>query len=126
MAHCPEIWHSSLWWITNEEPRSRGLNKKIQCLRSLMNKEKTHKLILIMFSWYQHIAGTSLPILEQNNQPTKHLNSVWVTDFIRLLKKFNVQLKLRNTNINNLKDRMIDSLWMIYINIHHPLINLNS
>ena len=63
------------------------LINKIQCLRSLMNKDKTHKLILIMFSWYQHIAGTSFPILEQNNQPTQHRNSVWITDFIRLLKK---------------------------------------
>ena len=32
-----------------------ALIKTIQCLRSLMNKDKTHKLILIMFSWYQHI-----------------------------------------------------------------------
>ena len=63
-----------------------------------MNKDKTHKLILIMFSWYQHIAGTSFPVLEQNNQPTQHLNSVCITDFIRLLKKFNVQLKLSKKN----------------------------
>ena len=48
---------------------------------------------------YQHIAGTSFSILEQNNQPTQHLNSVWITDFIRLFKKFNVQLKLRKTTI---------------------------
>ena len=64
-----------------------ALIKTIQCLRSLINKDKTHKLILIMFSWYQHIAGTSFPILEQNNLPTQHRNSVWITDFIRLLKK---------------------------------------
>ena len=48
---------------------------------------------------YQHIAGTSFSILEQNNQPTQHLNSVWITAFIRLLKQFNVQLKLRKPNI---------------------------
>jgi len=76
-----------------------ALIKQNQCLRSLMNKDKTHKLILIMFSWYQYISGTFFPILEQNNQPTQHLNSVWITDFIRLLNKFNVQLKLRKKNI---------------------------
>ena len=64
-----------------------------------MNKEKTQQLLIIMFSWFQHIAGTSFPILEQNNQSTQHITSVWITDFIRLLKKFNVQLKLRKTNI---------------------------
>ena len=52
-----------------------------------------------MFSWFQHIAGTSFPILEQSNQPTQHINSIWIKAFIRLLNKFNVQLKLRKTNI---------------------------
>ena len=64
-----------------------------------MNKDKTKKLIIIMFAWFQHIAGTSFPILEKNHQPTKHLNSVWTSDFVRLLKKYNFQLKLRQTNI---------------------------
>ena len=52
-----------------------------------------------MFSWFQHIAGTSFPILEQKHQPTQHINSVWITDFIRLFKKFNVKLKLWKTTI---------------------------
>ena len=52
-----------------------------------------------MFSRFQHIAGTSFPILEQNTQSTQHINSVWITDFIRLLKHFKLQLKLSNTNI---------------------------
>ena len=58
-----------------------------------MNKEKTHKLIIIMFSWFQHIAGTSFTILKQNTQPTQHINSVWIIDFIRLLKMFKVPIK---------------------------------
>ena len=37
-----------------------ALIKKIQCIRSLMSKDKTKKLIIIMFAWFQHIAGTSL------------------------------------------------------------------
>ena len=41
-----------------------------------MNKDKTQKLIIIMFSWFQHIVGTSFSILETNNQATKHLNSI--------------------------------------------------
>ena len=81
---------------------------KIQYLRSLMNKDKTQKLILIMFFLFQHIAETSFPILETDNQPTKHLNSVWTSDFIRLLKKSNVQLKIKQTNIKNIKERTID------------------
>ena len=44
-----------------------ALNKKIQCLRSLMNKDKIHKLILIMFSSFQHITGTSFPIGSQTS-----------------------------------------------------------
>ena len=52
-----------------------------------------------MFFLFQHIAGISFPIIEKNNQHTKNLNSVWISDFIRLLKKFNLQLKLRQTNI---------------------------
>jgi len=76
-----------------------ALIKKIQCLRSLMSKDKTKKLISIMFAWFQHIAGISFPILEENRQPTKHLNSVWSSDFIRLLKMYTVQLKLGQTNI---------------------------
>ena len=85
-----------------------ALIKKIQCLRSLMSKDKTKTLIIIMFAWFQHIAGTSFPILEKNHQPTKHLNSVWTSDFIRLLKKYNFQLKLRQTNIKNIKERTIN------------------
>ena len=41
-----------------------------------MDKDKTQKLITIMFSWFQHIVGTSFSILETNNQATKHLNSI--------------------------------------------------
>ena len=61
-----------------------------------MHKEKTQKLIII-FSWFQHIVGTLFSILENNNQTTEHINSIWITDFIRLLKKFKIQLKLRST-----------------------------
>ena len=41
-----------------------------------MHKEKTQKLIIIMFYWFQHIAGTSFPILENNNQTTEHINNI--------------------------------------------------
>ena len=67
-----------------------------------------------MFSWFQHIAGTSFPILEQNNQPPQHINSVWIKDFIRLLNKFNVQLKLRKTNIRK-HQRQNDRFIMDYM-----------
>ena len=80
-----------------------------------MNKEKTHKLILIIFSWFQHIAGTYFPILEQNTQPTQHINSVWISDFIRLLKKFKVQLNIRNTNI---KQHQQQNDWFIMNDVH--------
>ena len=73
-----------------------------------MNKDKTQKLIIIMFSWFQHSVGTSFSILETNNQATKHLNSIWISDFIRLLKNFNVQLKLTQPNIKKIKERTID------------------
>ena len=53
-----------------------------------------------MFTWFQHIVRTTLPILENNNQTTEHKNSIWITDFIWLLKKHKVQLKLRSTNVN--------------------------
>ena len=52
-----------------------------------------------MFTWFQHIVGTTFPIPENNNQITEHTNSIWITDFIRLLKKHKVQLKLRSTNV---------------------------
>ena len=52
-----------------------ALIKKIQCLRSLMNKDETQKIILIIFFWFQHITGTTFLILEQDNQPTQHITS---------------------------------------------------
>ena len=62
-----------------------------------MHKDKTQKLIIIVFSWFQHITGTSLPILENDNQTTKYVNSIWINDFIKLLKKIQGPIK---TTIN--------------------------
>ena len=47
-----------------------ALIKKLQCQKNTHALKKTHKLIIIVFSWFQHIAGKSFPILENNNQTT--------------------------------------------------------
>lgn len=49
-------------------------------------QKKTKKLVNIMFSWLQHIAGTSIPVLKNNNQVTNHFNSIWIRNFMRHLK----------------------------------------
>ena len=57
------------------------------------------------------------------------INSVWITDFIRLLKKFKVQLKLRNTNINQHQrqnDRFIMDDVHQYMSSTHELELLNA
>ena len=76
-----------------------ALIKKIQCFKTLMHKDKKTILIIVILLWFQHISGTSFLILENNNQTIEHLNSIWITDFIRLLKQFKVQLNLQSTNI---------------------------
>ena len=49
-----------------------------------------------MFAWYQHVSRISYPVLEKHPFTIHHINSLWLNDLVRLLKKYKVELKLRN------------------------------
>ena len=49
-----------------------------------------------MFAWYQHVSGISYPVLEQHSFTMHHINSRWLNDLVRPLKKYKVELKLRD------------------------------
>ena len=42
--------------------------KKVKCLQTLTHKEKNRKLVTIMFSWFQHITGTSISSSKTTNK----------------------------------------------------------
>ena len=74
-------------------------------------KPDTSKLILAMLAWYQHVLDLGSPILEQHQHKVNYINSCWLNDFVRLLKKYDVEIKLRTTYIQPLQ-RENDSFLM--------------
>ena len=82
---------------------SETLIRKIQQLQLLLMKPDTSKLILIMLACYQHVSGLGSSILEQHQHKVNYINSCWLNDFVRLLKKYDVEIKLRTTYIQPLQ-----------------------
>ena len=73
-----------------------ALIRKIKAIKNLIVKPDSSKLIILLIQWYQHASGTTYPILENPPHPTKYVNSVWMTNFVLLLSKYNIQMKLPN------------------------------
>ena len=69
---------------------------KIKGLKNLMCKTETSKIVKILIYWFQHVAGTSFPILECPPYDLEYVNSIWVLDLIRLLRKYKVAIRLEN------------------------------
>ena len=73
-----------------------ALIRKISHLHILLFKPFTSQLVLAMLAWYQHVSGLSYQVLEKHSFTMHHINSLWINDLVRLLKKYNVELKLRD------------------------------
>ena len=90
---------------------SETLIRKIQQLQLLLMKPTISKLIYTILAWYQHVSGVSTPILEQHKHRVTYINSCWLNDFVRLLQKYNVEIKLQSTYVHPLQ-RENDSFLM--------------
>ena len=82
---------------------SETLIRKIQQLQLLLMKPDTSKLIFTMLAWYQHVSGLGSPILERYPYNVNYINSYWLNDFVRLLRKYDVKIKLRTTYLQPLQ-----------------------
>ena len=69
---------------------------KISHFRILLFKPHTSQLVLTMLDWYQHVSGILYQVLEKHPFTMHHINSIWLNDLVRLLKKYKVELKLRD------------------------------
>ena len=78
---------------------TEAMIRKIFHLHILLFKSQTSQLVLVMLAWYQHVSGISYSVLEQHPFTMDRMNSFWLNDLVRLLKKYKVELKLRNTFI---------------------------
>ena len=74
-----------------------ALTRKISHLRIILFKPHIAQLVLAMFAWYQHVAGIAYSALEQHPFTMPYINSLWLNDLVRLLNKYNVELKLKKT-----------------------------
>ena len=70
---------------------------KISHLRILLYKPHISQLVLAILAWYQRVSGISYLVLEYHSFTIHHINSLWLNDLVRLLKKYNVELKLQDT-----------------------------
>ena len=82
---------------------SETLIRKIQQLQLLLMKSDTSKLIYTILAWYQHVSGLASPIFERHPLRVTYINSCWLNDFVRLLKKYNVKIKLKTTYVQPLQ-----------------------
>ena len=73
--------------------------RKINGIRSLLQKKDSSKAVHILIAWYQHASGITFPILERTPWTISYVNSTWMKDFIRLLRKHSIELKLQKKNI---------------------------
>ena len=76
---------------------TEALIRTIYHLHILLFKPNTSQLVLAMLAWYQHVLVISYPVLEHRPFTMNHINSLWFNDFVRLLKKYNMELKLQDT-----------------------------
>ena len=66
-------------------------------------KPVTSQLIYTMLAWYQHVSSLASPILERHLHRVTYINSCWLNDFVRLLQKYKVEIKLKLTYVQPLQ-----------------------
>ena len=69
---------------------------KIKGLINVLCKKKTSKIVKILIYWFQHVAGTSFPILEYPPYDLQYVNSIWVLDLIWIIRKYKVSIHLED------------------------------
>ena len=87
------------------------LIRKLKAIQNLIVKLDSSKLIIFINNWYQHVSDPTFPILEKPSYLTTYVNSVWMTNFVLLLSKYNIQIKISNIFLQK-KQRFNDSCLM--------------
>ena len=87
------------------------LIKKIQQLQLLLIKLDTSKVVTTILARCQHVSGLASPILETHSHNVNYINGYWNNDFVRLLNKYDVEIKLRDNYITQIQ-REIDTFIM--------------
>ena len=91
---------------------SETLIRKIQQLQLLLMKPDTSNLILdTMLAWYQHVSELTPPILERHSHSVNYINSFWINDLVRLLKQYDIEIKISNTHHNQYSEKKIHLSW---------------
>ena len=91
---------------------SETLIRKIQQLQLLLMKPDTSNLILdTMLAWYQHVSELTSPILERHSHSVNYINSFWINDLVRLLKQYDIDIKISNTHHNQYSEKKIHLSW---------------
>ena len=52
-----------------------------------------------MIAWYQLASGLTAPVLEYTKYCLSYIDSIWMNDFLRLLQKYNIKLKMKENTI---------------------------
>ena len=73
--------------------------RKIKGMQSLLMKKQSAKYVHILIVWYRRASGITYPIVEETPWPITYVNSTWMNEFIRFLRKCSIQLKLQKKNI---------------------------
>ena len=69
---------------------------KIKGLKNLLCKTERSKIVKILLYWFQHVARTSFLFLECPPSDLQYVNSIWVLDFVRLLRKYKIVIHLED------------------------------
>ena len=75
----------------------------MRSIHDLLHKDDTLKAVKLLFHWYQYSYGISNPVLENPSHSTDYVNSIWTNDLTRMLSKYQVQIKLPETNIQKIQ-----------------------
>ena len=84
------------WGLQLKHLETEAMIRKISHFRILLFKPHTSQLVLAMLARYQYVSGISYTVLEQDHFTMDPTNSLWLNDLVRLIKKYKVELKLRN------------------------------
>ena len=76
-----------------------ALIRRLRSIYDLLHKDDTSKAVKLLFHWYQYASGIFHLVLKNPSHSTDYVNSIWANDLIRILSKYQVQIKLPETNI---------------------------
>ena len=68
-------------------------------VRTLLYKKRHIKAITILIAWYQMASGITTPALEYTKHSSPYINSIWTNDFLWLLQKYNIKIKMKENMI---------------------------